>query len=168
MTELGFYKLHPDVVLPKMATAGSACFDLAYFQHTGAAISGHDLDNNLINVQVHPDGSFNIFPFQRLLVPTGLIMDIPRGFSVRVHPRSGLSIKSGLILANMEGVIDSDYVDEVFITLFNFSNIPQTIPVGMRLAQAELIESLPTQFVERVEKPGKKTDRIGGLGSTGH
>jgi dUTP pyrophosphatase len=102
-----------------------------------------------------------------VLVPTGLIFDIPEGFSLRIHARSGLSLKEGLVLANSEAVIDSDYVDEVFVLLYNRSSVGRTIRIGERIAQAELVESVQYTIKETKKQPTVKTDRTGGMGSTG-
>ena len=98
---------------------------------------------------------------------TGLIIDIPKGYSVRVHARSGLSLKQGLVLANGEGVIDSDYVEEVMVLLHNVSENNITISNGDRIAQAELIKDVEYQVVDSAVRPGVKTSRTGGMGSTG-
>ena len=67
---------------------------------------------------------------ERMLIPTGLIADIPVGFSIRLHSRSGLAFKQGVYLANCEGVIDSDYVDPIFAMVTNISNVPVRIYNG--------------------------------------
>ena len=106
-------------------------------------------------------------PGDRILVPTGLIFDIPTGYSVRIHPRSGLSYKQGLVLANLEAVIDSDYVQETFVLLYNRSEVDHTINNGDRIAQAEMVKREEYILWEIFDAPTQKTDREGGLGSTG-
>jgi dUTP pyrophosphatase len=101
------------------------------------------------------------------MVPTGLILDIPEGHSVRVHARSGLSLKQGLVLANAEGVIDSDYVEELMVLIWNISDNAINIHTGDRIAQAELIKDETYSIVETAARPGVKTSRVGGMGSTG-
>jgi dUTP pyrophosphatase len=113
------------------------------------------------------DGKIVLMPGDRIMVPTGLIFDIPEGYSLRIHPRSGLSYKQGLVLANLEAVIDSDYVHETFVLLTNLSENPQTIYNGDRVAQAELVSQLKYEIEETTVMPTQKTDRVGGLGSTG-
>lgn len=108
-----------------------------------------------------------INPGERLLIPTGLIFDIPENHSIRIHARSGLSLKQGLALANAEGVVDSDYVDPTFIMMINNSNAVATIKHGDRIAQGELVPVLQSEFQEIPTPPKQKTDRQGGLGSTG-
>lgn len=166
MNRLNIYKTHNDIVLPKFATKGSACFDLAFQAHGKYDYSGYNAFNAPFTRVIH-DGAIVIMPGDRILVPTGLIFDIPAGYSVRLHARSGLSLKQGLILANSEAVIDSDYIEETMIMLTNVSENPHTIRHGDRLAQAELIKSEEYVLWETTERPQKKTDRNGGLGSTG-
>lgn len=168
---LGMYKMHNDIILPKFATGQSACFDLMcqtagkdnYQVYTEAnrlkPRSLYDVNGQRHNVFVGPG--------ERVAIPTGIIMDIPEGHSVRIHSRSGLAFKNGLVLVNGEGVVDSDFVDEIMILVLNVSTVGISIGEGDRIAQAELIKDLqyiPTQITER---PTKKTDRIGGFGSTG-
>ena len=112
-------------------------------------------------------GSITIAPGDRVLVPTGLIMDIPEGYSVRLHARSGTSLKMGLVLANAEGVIDSDYVEEVMIILHNISGNSININSGERLAQAELVKNMEYSIEQTPSRPMLKTQRVGGFGSTG-
>ena len=106
-------------------------------------------------------------PGHRAMIPTGLIFDIPLGYSVRLHSRSGLAVKSALTLANHEGVIDSDYVDPTYLVMYNGSSVDVVIRHGDRIAQGEMIPDLAYEVLETAERPLQKTDRIGGFGSTG-
>lgn len=165
MSKLKIYKTHPFITIPKKQTDQSACFDLSFQGHGKSKYSGYNqmnkpftrIMNNMIVIQ----------PGDRVMVPTGLILDIPKGHSVRVHARSGLSLKQGLVLANAEGVIDSDYVEELMILVHNISSNSIEIRTGDRIAQAELIKDCEYLIEETASRPGIKTDRIGGMGSTG-
>lgn len=147
---LGFYKLATDVKDPYFATEGSACFDIHFWSNPSKT------NNEFLTID----------PGQIVQCGTGLILDIPFGYSVRLHPRSGLSYK-GLNLANCEGVVDSDYVSEILILLMNNSNHQLSIENGMRIAQGELVKNIPTKLINIHEKPEQKTSRTGGFGSTG-
>jgi dUTP pyrophosphatase len=149
--ELKYYKLHESVKDPIYATPGSACFDLHAW----------------INEEKYGNTWAQIYPGQTLLVPTGLIFDIPMWWSLRLHPRSGLAVKNSVNLANCEGVIDSDYVEPVYVALHNFGQTSFEIEDGMRICQAELHLSPRTPLVSISEKPERKTEREGGFGSTG-
>ena len=165
MTKLKLWKTHPSNQLPKKQTTGSACFDLMFQGHGKNKYKGFTSMNKpferVMNNQIV------IQPGDRVMVPTGLIMDIPEGHSVRVHARSGMSLKVGLVLANAEGVIDSDYVEEVMVLVYNLSDNSITIQTGDRIAQAELIKDAEYTLEESATRPGVKTSRIGGMGSTG-
>ena len=164
---LGFYKLDPIVKDPLFATKGSACFDLhAYIPEAGTYKVNQDTLNRTIERPIK-DGTIQIFCMERVLVPTGIIFDIPEGYSVRLHSRSGLAWKDGLYLTNCEGIIDSDYVDPVFAMMTNISQSPKVINNGDRICQAELVETLQHDLTEIKEPPTQKTQRDGGFGSTG-
>lgn len=167
MLTLKIYKTHAEVALPSFGTAQAACFDLAYQPHGKSVYTGFDVYNKPVSRNIPADGSLVIMPRDRIMVPTGLIFDIPEGYSIRIHPRSGLSFKQGLVLANLEAVIDSDYVQETFVLLTNLSENHQTIRPGDRIAQAELIPQLRYSIQQTNDAPTQKTDRVGGLGSTG-
>ena len=166
MATLKIYRTHPDVILPSFATQQSACFDIAFQGHGKHEYKGYN-DSNKPFTRPTPNGTVFINGGERVLVPTGLIFDIPEGFSVRLHARSGLSLKEGLILANSEAVIDSDYVEEVFVLIYNRSVVGRTIRIGERIAQAELVKSVKYTIEEAKKQPSVKTDRNGGLCSTG-
>jgi dUTP pyrophosphatase len=158
-----YYKLHDDVKDPLQGTAGSACFDLCadLSENRRELVSYENIKSSIV------DNSFTVSPNGRVLIPTGLVFDIRKGYSIRLHPRSGLSIKQGLALANAEGVIDSDYVEEVFVAMHNMSNSQKTITNGMRICQGELVKNEPFQLRAIEKRPGQKTSRRGGFGSTG-
>lgn len=165
MTSLKMWRTHPSNHLPKKQTEGSACFDLMFQGYGKHEYKGFTRMNKpftrVMNNQIV------IQPGDRIMAPTGLIMDIPNGYSVRVHARSGLSLKQGLVLANAEGVIDSDYVEEIMVLLHNISDNSITINTGDRIAQAELIRDVDYTIEETASRPGVKTTRLGGMGSTG-
>jgi dUTP pyrophosphatase len=165
-TTLKFFKTHPDIIIPTFATKQSACFDVA-FQNAGKhEYKGYSSINKAFT-RPTPKGDIFVNAHERVMVPTGLILDIPEGYSVRLHARSGQSFKQGLILANSEAVIDSDYVDELFVLIYNRTETGVWIRNNDRIAQGELVQSLKYSLTETLEKPAQKTDRKGGLGSTG-
>ena len=166
MSRLNIYKTDPNITLPKFATKQSACFDISFQAEGKSLYHGYNKTNAPFTRSLS-NGAIRIMPGDRVLVPTGLIFDIPAGYSLRIHPRSGMSYKQGLVLANLEAVIDSDYVEETFIILTNTTEIDQTINHGDRIAQAELVKQEEYILWEITEAPTQKTDRAGGLGSTG-
>lgn len=169
---LEFYKLKKSALLPDFATKQSACFDFAY--HPGITdnaeadiVKVYNVNNQLVERPLGQEQKIIIMPGERALVPTGLIADIPEGYSIRIHPRSSMALKKGLTLVNCEGIIDSDYFNEIFITLHNISDVKVIIEPGMRVAQGELIKNERYEIKETKKKPVQKTNRKGGLGSTG-
>lgn len=165
METLKIWKTHPSNQIPKKQTAGSACFDLQFQGHGKKEYKGFTRNNKAFTRPMN--NMVTIQPGDRVMVPTGLILDIPTGHSVRVHARSGLSLKQGLVLANAEGVIDSDYVEELMVLVWNISDNQINISTGDRIAQAELIKDAEYSITETAARPGVKTSRVGGMGSTG-
>ena len=173
ITSLKFYKLNEQAQLPAFATKQSACFDLYANLVVNETVKYY---NSLTTKELPRRVSFDINsnrPYlqinnmERMLIPTGLIADIPEGFSVRLHSRSGLAFKQGVYLANCEGIIDSDYVDPIFAMVTNISNVPTRIYDGDRICQGELVRCEKYTLNESDEAPTQKTDREGGFGSTG-
>jgi dUTP pyrophosphatase len=173
---LRFKPLHTDVVPPRFGTSQSACFDLcAYAGKNADLIKCWTEESKGINLmpvtRLGGEGLFSkqylLPPRARALVPTGIILDIPEGYSVRIHARSGLAIKGGLVMANSEGIVDSDYVNEVFVAVYNNSTQYITINHGDRIAQAEMVPVLKYDIEPTAEDITQKTERSGGFGSTG-
>lgn len=107
-----------------------------------------------------------LMPGERRLIPTGIAIAVPTGFGGFVFPRSGLSSKFGVSLANCVGVIDSDYRGEVKVPVINHSSEPYTIKVGERIAQLVImpVDLCEYGFSDELDK----TERgEGGFGSTG-
>lgn len=163
---LNIYRVNSRAELPALATNGAACFDIRACLSGVDVVTGFNKDNVKFE-QTVVDGVIRIKSGDRLMVPTGLIFDIPEGYSIRFHPRSGAALKLGLTLANAEGVVDWDYVEESFILLMNNSAVTQTIPHGERICQAELFKDQHVIISESFDRPGQKTNRTGGFGSTG-
>ena len=173
ITSLKFYKLNEQAQLPAFATKQSACFDLYANLVVNETVKYY---NSLTTKELPRRVSFDINsnrPYlqinnmERMLIPTGLIADIPEGFSIRLHSRSGLTFKQGVYLANCEGIIDSDYVDPIFAMVTSISNVPVRIYDGDRICQGELVRCEKYTLNESDEAPTQKTDREGGFGSTG-
>lgn len=172
MNILKYYSLHPGVPDLSFGSEESACFDIrAFFPPNATRIEGYGADSQQIANPIVRDtnGQFCtvVHPGQRMMIPTGIVFDIPVGHSIRIHARSGLALKAGLIMANSEGVIDSDYTEETKIIVLNISNIPIKINHGDRIAQAEMVPVLSYHLMPTYEEISQKTSRAGGFGSTG-
>jgi len=181
---LNVCRLRDEFELPIYGTSLANCFDLS-FQPSDDTVNGYDRYNNSISQRVNNIGEIFISPGDRLLIPTGLIFKITQqrtietfadilskvpllqNYSIRLHPRSGLSLKRGLVLANSEGIVDVDYQQQVFVLLTNISALSQTIKTGERIAQAEVTCNEQFEFVVLAKAPEKHSERDGGFGSTG-
>lgn len=163
---LKFFKMSPSAIIPKFATEQAACFDLTACFEIGDKIKCIAQSQNE-TLRRATDRGIAIHPNERFLIPTGLILDIPQGYCVEVYIRSGISYKLGLTLNNCVGIIDSDYTEQLYISVANNSGTAQYIQKGERIAQAKLVKLVETVLEETLERPGLKTDRVSGFGSTG-
>lgn len=105
-------------------------------------------------------------PLERALIPTGIKMEIPRGYEVQVRPRSGLAIKNGITLLNSPGTIDSDYRGEIKVILVNLSSEPFEVKNGERIAQF-VLQKVYQMNLEECQELGDTERSSGGFGSTG-
>lgn len=164
------YKTKDYAHLPEFATEGSACFDIRAAFQVGDRIKAYNAWNKQVDVVAKIIGgkvAFQVTPETRVLVPTGLIFDIPENHVLKMYVRSSVAVKKGLTLTNGVGIIDSDYVEESYILLHNVSDSLVTIENEERLAQC-ILEPTINYSIEKVDTPpSRKTDRNGGIGSTG-
>jgi dUTP pyrophosphatase len=110
-----------------------------------------------------------IAPGERVRVPTGLVLEIPRGWEGQVRPRSGLALSHGITLVNAPGTIDSDYRGEVAVLLVNLGSAPYRLQRGDRIAQLLLARAEPVEWdeVDNLAESGPGDRGDGGFGSTG-
>jgi len=113
------------------------------------------------------DRTLTLKPNARMLVPTGLAMEIPQGFEMQIRPRSGLALKHGVTMVNAPGTIDSDYRGEVGVILINMGNSDFELRNGERIAQMVLAPVTRCTWIEvgDLEETRRGT---GGFGSTGN
>ena len=148
-TTIQIWRADLRAVLPTLATAGAAGFDL----HA-----------------VLPEGEdLTLRPGERALVQTGLHMAIPQGWEVQIRPRSGLALKHGITVLNSPGTIDSDYRGPVGVILINHGDAGFTIRTGDRIAQGVLARCAAPRFeaVDSLEALEVTERGSGGFGSTG-
>ena len=105
-------------------------------------------------------------PLQRAMVPTGLYMEIPKGYEGQVRPRSGLAAKHGVTVLNTPGTIDADYRGEIRVILVNLSSQACEIQPGERIAQMLFAKHETAQW-EEVSELEESARGAGGFGSTG-
>ncbi len=135
---------------------------LPQYRSKGAA--GADIRANL------PSGSrtkgLTLSPMERLVVPTGLRIEIPDGFEIQLRPRSGLALDHGITLCNSPGTIDADFRGPVGVLLVNLGERPFTVRHGDRIAQMVVAPVVRVGFVASDMRI--QTERgMGGFGSTG-
>jgi dUTP pyrophosphatase len=135
---------HSDNSLPQYATAGSSGMD----------------------IRAWLPAPISIQPMERILVPTGLFIELPENHEAQIRPRSGLAVKQGVTCLNTPGTIDADYRGEIKIILINLSTEMQVIHPGDRIAQmviqkVEKIEWIHTNKLQETERGD------GGFGHTG-
>jgi dUTP pyrophosphatase len=134
-------------------------FELPFYATEGAA--GAD-----VRASIPEKKSITIKAGERVLIPTGLAMEIPLGYEVQVRPRSGLSLKSPLMIVNAPGTIDCDYRGEVNIIVGNFGNVDYVVEHGLRIAQLVLCPVTQAKYVT-ADSLGETQRGAGGFGSTG-
>lgn len=130
--------------LPKYATALSAGMDLRA-----------DIDEPV-----------TLKPLQRILIPTGIYIQLPEGFEAQIRPRSGLAVKHGITVLNSPGTIDADYRGEIRVILVNLSQDEFVINDGERICQMIVAAHAHVKWLE-VESLEDSDRGSGGFGHTG-
>jgi dUTP pyrophosphatase len=130
--------------LPEYATEGSAGLDLRANIETAKTLQ----------------------PMERILIPTGLFIELPIGYEAQVRPRSGTAFKKGLSIPNAPGTIDSDYRGEVGVILINLNTEAVVIEPGERIAQMVIARYERISWAE-VDSLTETERGAGGFGSTG-
>lgn len=142
MANIKIRKINNKARIPRIATSGSACFDLSVCE-----------DILITNGRL-------------VRAKTGLMFEIPTGYHVEIYSRSGIASR-GVIIPNSPAIIDSDYRGEIIINLYGlFVNRIEAFGRGSRIAQARLVRNEPTKF-QVVSKLSDTKRGEGGFGSTG-
>lgn len=121
--------------------------------------SGMDIRANL-------DAPLLIKPLERMLVPTGLYVELPENYEIQIRPRSGLAFKNGITCLNTPGTIDSDYRGEIKVLLINLSAEEQEIHNNDRIAQM-VIAKVDKATLTIVHELNETKRGAGGFGHTG-
>lgn len=119
-----------------------------------------------MDVRAYTEEDIVIKPGKRVLVPTGIFMEIPKGCEAQIRARSGLAIRNGITMINGIGTIDSDYRGEIKIPLVNLGDESFVIKNGDRIAQM-VISRYETVSWEKVSEVGETIRGNGGFGHTG-
>lgn len=119
-----------------------------------------------MDVRANIDAPITLNPGERILVPTGLRIELPAGYECQLRPRSGLALKHGITLLNSPGTIDADYRGEIGVILANLSSTPFVINDGERICQMIIAPYTRVQWSQTDSLSA--TDRgEGGFGHTG-
>ncbi len=132
--------------LPKYQTPDSAGMDLRAYLPTGPVV---------------------VHPMHRVLIGTGLFLELPQGFEAQIRPRSGLALKHGITVLNSPGTVDADYRGEIKVLLINLSDTDFEIQSGERIAQMILARYAKMEDWDLVEELSETERGVGGYGSTG-
>ena len=119
-----------------------------------------------MDIRAYLDGPLVMHPMERMLVPTGLFIELPPGYEAQTRARSGLAVKYGIGLVNGIGTIDSDYRGELKVPLINWGSEDFVINNGDRIAQMVIAkyEKVEIELTDSLEE----TERgAGGFGNTG-
>ena len=128
-------------------------------EYTTIGSSGMDIRANL-------DEAKSLQSLERALIPTGLFIELPKGYEAQIRPRSGMAIKQGITCLNSPGTIDSDYRGEIKIILINLSSTEQVIQPGDRIAQM-IIQKVERGVLTEVKALAFTERNDGGFGHTG-
>lgn len=119
-----------------------------------------------MDIRANIKESVELKPLQRILISTGLYIELPVGYEAQIRPRSGLAAKHGLTVLNTPGTIDADYRGEIKVIIVNLSNENFTVSDGERIAQMIISKHEQAELVE-VETLSKTERGAGGFGHTG-
>lgn len=108
----------------------------------------------------------DIWQLEHKIIPTGISIQLPKGFEAQIRPRSGLASKHKVTVLNSPGTIDGDYRGEVKVILVNYSSKPFIIKRGDRIAQM-VIMPVPTVTLLKVDELSETERNEGGFGSSG-
>ena len=119
-----------------------------------------------MDVHAFMEQSVLLHPMERVLLPTGLYVELPHGYEIQVRPRSGLAINKGITCLNTPGTIDADYRGEIKVILINLSADAQVINPGDRIAQLVLqrVEQINWLPADELNKTNRSD---GGFGHSG-
>ena len=144
MVKLLIKKLQKNIILPEYKTVGSSGMDL------------------MANVKQ----KIRILPGEKKIIPTGIMVAIPKQYEIQIRPRSGLAAKKGISILNTPGTIDSDYRGEIKVILINFGKNIFEVNKNDRIAQMIVCPVIKVEL-EEVENLPETVRGIGGFGSTG-
>lgn len=134
--------------------------------------SGHEMPQYAtvhsagLDLRANLDVDMVIKPLQRVIVPTGLFIQLPEGYEAQIRPRSGLALKYGITVLNSPGTIDADYRGEIKVILVNLSGEDFVIKNGERICQMVIAQYAKVHLVA-TDTISETVRGDGGFGHTG-
>ena len=101
-----------------------------------------------VDLRANIDEEIILYPMERKLIPTGIFIELPKGYEAQILPRSGLAAKHGITVINFPGTIDADYRGEIMVLLINLSNEYFSVKPGMRIAQMIIARHEQANFLD--------------------
>jgi len=145
-----------NVILPKYETVRSSGIDLKAWKYSSPRKLSKTLD--------FPEEGIVLYPLDRILIKTGLHIELPKNTEAQIRPRSGLALKYGISIVNSPGTIDEDYRGDIGVILINLGKYPFIIKKGDRIAQLvfQKVEKFDLKVVDKL------SETIRGEGGYGH
>ena len=141
--------------------------NIKIINHSGHTLPAYETAHAAgMDVRAFTEAEIVIKPLQRILIPTGLHIELPVGYEAQIRPRSGLAYKHGISIVNSPGTIDADYRGEIKVLLVNLSDTEFAVNNGDRIAQM-VIAKHETISWESVEELSDTARGAGGYGHTG-
>jgi len=151
-----FKKLRKSAIIPKRMSEKASGLDLFAYIPEQPQLLNTDESRTIL-----------LYPSDRVVISTGITMELPEGYEAQVRSRSGLSAKNGICVLNSPGTIDEDYRGEIKVILLNTDRVKTfTIKHGDRIAQLVISKVCRLPYTE-VEELSDTERGEGGLGSTG-
>lgn len=119
-----------------------------------------------VDLRANIDEPIILKPLERVLIPTGLFIELPEGYEAQIRPRSGLAAKHGLTVLNSPGTIDADYRGEIRVILVNLSGEEFVINDGERICQMVIAAHVQVKW-EETDNLDETQRGDGGFGHTG-
>ena len=147
-----------NVILPKYETVRSSGIDLKAWKYSSPRKLSKTLD--------FPEEGIVLYPLDRILIKTGLHIELPKNTEAQIRPRSGLALKYGISIVNSPGTIDEDYRGDIGVILINLGKYPFIIKKGDRIAQLvfQKVEKFDLKVVDELSETMRGE---GGYGHTG-
>lgn len=147
------------VIIPEYKTKGASGMDLCAWKYSKP--------NNLSEVCDFGEEGYALKPGERILVKTGLQIELPSDWEAQIRPRSGTALKNGITVVNTPGTIDEDYRGDIGVILINLGDEDFVIKKDDRIAQM-VFQKVEKVMLCKIDTPLGETDRnSGGFGSTG-